>query len=67
MMSTLEEIQAAVVQLKPEDRVRFRRWYLEKEAEAWDREIEMDVQAGRLDFLAEEALQDHRAGRTRKF
>jgi uncharacterized membrane protein len=66
MMSTLEDIQAALVQLEPEDRARFRRWYLEREAEAWDREIETDAQAGRLDFLAEEGLQDHRTGRTRK-
>ena len=65
-MSTLEEIQAAVVQLEPEDRARFRHWFLERESEAWDREIEADAQAGKLDFLAEEALQDHRAGRTRK-
>ena len=65
-MSTLEEIQAAVAQLKAEDRDRFRRWFLEREADSWDREIETDVRAGKLEFLAEEALRDHRSGKTRK-
>jgi uncharacterized protein YfaT (DUF1175 family) len=66
MMSTLEEIQAAVVQLKAEDRARFRRWFLEREADSWDREIEADARAGKLEFLAEEALRNHRSGKSRK-
>ena len=32
-------------------------------AEAWDKEIEEDIKAGRLDHLAEKALEDLRAGR----
>jgi len=35
--------------------------------DAWDRQIEADIKAGRLDRLAEEALADHRAGKTRPF
>lgn len=31
----------------------------------WDREIELDVRAGKLDALAEQALSDHCKGRTR--
>ena len=65
-MSTLEEIQEAVAQLKAEDRARFRRWFLEREADSWDREIEADARAGKLDFLAEEALRDFRSGTARK-
>jgi len=33
------------------------------DAEAWDRQIEDDVAAGRLDSLAEEALEDLKQGR----
>ena len=40
--------------------------FLEREAEVWDRGIDKDVAAGRLDFLAEEALREHRAGKTKK-
>jgi hypothetical protein len=35
--------------------------------DAWDRQIEADIKAGRLDRLAEEALADHRSGKTRPF
>jgi len=35
--------------------------------DAWDHQIEADIKAGRLDRLAEEALADHRAGKTRPF
>lgn len=54
-MSTVQEIEAAIDKL-PEaaflalvDRLRARH------AEAWDRQIEDDVAAGRLDFLVQEA------------
>jgi len=33
------------------------------DAEVWDQQFEEDVAAGRLEQLAEEALQDLRAGR----
>ena len=33
--------------------------------DAWDREIERDVAAGKLDQLVEDALREHRAGKTR--
>ena len=36
---------------------------LEADWEAWDRQLEADVKAGKLDQLAEEALEDLRAGR----
>lgn len=33
---------------------------------AWDRQFETDVNAGKLDSLAEQALNDHAAGRSRE-
>ena len=42
------------------------RAWLDERAEAeWDAQIERDEYAGRLDALAERALAEHRAGRTR--
>ena len=32
-------------------------------ADAWDKEIEADIKAGRLDLLSDKALEDLRAGR----
>ena len=62
-MSTLEQIENAVRGLSPEDLAAFRAWFAELDAAAWDRQFEEDVAAGRLDALAEEALDDLRQGR----
>lgn len=61
---TLNDIEIAITDLPPDDLAKFRAWFVEFDADAWDRQIEEDVKAGRLDELAEEALQDHAAGRT---
>ncbi len=50
-------------QLSPEDLVAFRIWFSEFDAALWDRQLEADAAAGRLDQLAEEALHDLRDGR----
>lgn len=36
------------------------------DAEVWDRQFEADLKAGKLDALAERALQGHAAGRSTK-
>lgn len=63
-MSSLQEIETAVQHLSAQDLARFRGWFAEYDGEVWDREMEADVRAGRLDQLAEEALREHREGRT---
>lgn len=62
-MSTVQEIESAVRRLSPDELAAFRNWFAEFDAAVWDRQIERDVAAGRLDDLAEEALQDLREGR----
>jgi hypothetical protein len=62
-MSSIQEIQTAVSELSPEELSVFRAWFAEFDAKVWDQEFEQDVAAGRLETLAEEALQDLRAGR----
>ena len=62
-MSSVNEIEEAVLRLTPAELDAFRAWFAEFDATAWDRQIEDDVAAGRLDALADEALEDHRAGR----
>lgn len=63
-MSTVEEITGAVKRLPKRDLARFRKWFAEYEAAVWDRQLEEDIAAGRLDKFAREALRDHQAGRT---
>lgn len=62
-MSTVQEIQEAVSQLPKQDLAAFRSWFAEFDAALWDRQLETDVAAFRLDQLAQEALQDLREGR----
>lgn len=62
-MSTVEEIEAAIQQLSPDQMAAFRAWYAEFDANAWDRQIAEDDAAGRLDWLIQEALDDLDAGR----
>ena len=64
-MSTIKDIETAVGKLSPEELAAFRRWFLEFDAEVWDRQFEADVRAGRLDALADEALRELQEGRCR--
>jgi hypothetical protein len=66
MTVTVSEIEKAIIQLPPQQLGEFRRWYEQYDAAAWDRQIETDVAAGKLDALAATALADHRAGRSKK-
>lgn len=63
-MSTLQELETAVRHLSAEDLAAFRAWFAAYDAEVWDRQLEQDIRTGRLDALAEEALREHRAGRS---
>jgi len=62
-MTTVQAIEAAVEQLAPEQRAEFRAWFEAFDAREWDLQMEQDLQAGRLDWLANEALADLNAGR----
>lgn len=63
IMSTVEEVEAALRRMSPEERAAFRAWFVEFDADEWDRQLEADVAAGKLDWLAAEALADRQAGR----
>ena len=62
-MSTIPEIEQAVRKLSPQELAQFREWFAEFDAAQWELQIEQEVAAGRLDALAEEALEDLRQGR----
>lgn len=61
---TLYDLESAIANLPPVELIKFREWFYEFDAEAWDRQLAEDIAAGRLDALADEALQDLREGRT---
>ena len=63
-MSTVQEIEAAILRLSPEDRTALCARLAELDAAQWDLEFEADVAAVSLDWLADEARNDLRSGRT---
>lgn len=65
-MSRVETVEKQVRELSSEELTTFRKWFERFDAEAWDRQFETDVEAGKLDSLAKEALADHEAGRNRE-
>ena len=52
--------------LPPDDLARFRAWFDEFDAARFDQKIERDAKAGKLDRLAEHAIDDLRKGRARE-
>jgi hypothetical protein len=63
-MGKLEQIESAIKALSAAELETFRKWFAQFDAAQWDRQLEKDVAAGRLDKLAERALAEHSAGRT---
>jgi hypothetical protein len=61
---SIEDLEKAVAGLLPEQYAQFRLWFEEFEADRFDRKIDRDVQAGKLDRLADAAIDDLRKGRT---
>ena len=54
-MSKTDELKAEIERLPREGVAEILRWLSEKDWEQWDKEIEADSQAGRLDFLVRDA------------
>jgi hypothetical protein len=60
---SVQELESAVAALSREELSVFQRWFEEYAAEVWDRQLEEDVKAGRLDHLGAKADRDFEAGR----
>jgi hypothetical protein len=60
---SVDELQSAVAQLPSEDLDRFSQWFEEFLAEQWDRRIESDISAGRLDAAGRRADAEFETGR----
>ena len=54
-MSSITEIQQAILVLSETDFAELRKWFSELDWEQWDRQFEADAASGALDFLIAEA------------
>jgi hypothetical protein len=65
MLTAVEEIESAILKLSPQDVSKLAEWVLDLDERNWDKQIERDVAAGKLDFLAKEALEELESGDSR--
>ena len=62
-MTKIEDIELAVASLPQAEYTQLRQWFLQRDWEKWDRQIEEDSAAGRLDFLLSEAAEASKGNR----
>ena len=63
---TIHEIEQAITELPPDELARFRKWFDEFDAKIWDEQFEKDANSGKLDKIAEKAIAEYRAGKSKE-
>jgi len=64
-MTKIEQLERDIKTLTSAEIFALRDWFQSFLADEWDKQIEADVAAGKLDSLARQALAEHKAGRTK--
>lgn len=64
-MAHVKDIQADIEALSEKEFVQLREWFAEKDWERWDAQLDRDAEAGKLDFLLEEAAVAKAQGKLR--
>jgi len=59
---SVDEIESAISRLSAAELKRFTKWFEEFAADEWDRQIEADIRAGRLDAAGKRADEQFEAG-----
>lgn len=66
-MSRVEEIEAAIDGLPPEEYRHIVQWFRVREQNRWDQQMDADLSAGKLDFLFDEADSESEKGLLREW
>ena len=66
-MDRVEEIEAAIDGLPPEEYRRIVQWFRARDQERWDEQMDRDSSSGKLDFLFEEAESESAKGLLREW
>lgn len=62
-METIKEIEKAISSLPEKELAKFRAWYTKFDTQLWDLQFEDDVRDGKLDNMANEAVEDYEDGK----
>ena len=65
-MRGVERIENEIKQMTREELAGFREWFIRFDSNVWDKQIEMDIKAGKLDNLSAKAIKEHKLGKTRE-
>ncbi len=60
---SVEELENAISQLSREEMAKLAQWFDQFRSDQWDRQVEADIRAGRLDEAGRRADADFDAGR----
>ena len=64
-MIQVEILEQQIAELDDASFSKLRDWLIEYDQSRWDKKLEEDSNAGKLDFLINAALAEHKAGLTR--
>jgi hypothetical protein len=65
-MTEVKKLEGEIQKLSYAELTAFRKWFSEFDSEEWDRQIEEDIRAGKLDEIAKDAIAAHRDGRSKE-
>jgi hypothetical protein len=66
MGNRVKILESEVRELPRNELSAFREWFIKFDADEWDRQIEADIQAGKLEKLAAKTLSAHKRGKSRE-
>jgi hypothetical protein len=66
MENRVKTLEKEVRKLTQDELMTFRDWFVKFDADEWDRKIESDIQAGKLEKLAAKALSEHKRGESKQ-
>jgi hypothetical protein len=65
-MAKLKEIEEAVSNLQEKELGEFRAWFEKFDAVVWDKQFDEDVRSGKLNKIAERAMDDYKKGKCKE-
>jgi len=65
-MTTIEAIESEISKLSKPELTKLRNWFIDFDADVWDKQIEQDAATGKLDTLAQEAMAEYNTGKARE-